>query len=101
MSEPTTATKAIEFLVELKKEVNPAVGEELDAIVEVLREDQEEIRRLRKEIIARVAGLRAVIAIKDATLAGHEAAMRLVLADCTDPGGCASCETLRARLVKP
>ncbi len=33
----TTVTQAIEFLVELKKEVNPAVGEELDAIVEVLR----------------------------------------------------------------
>ena len=45
----TTATQAIEFLVELKKEVNPAVGEELDAIVEVLREDQEEIRRLKEK----------------------------------------------------
>ena len=36
-----------------------------------------------------------------ATIEGHEAAIREVLADCTDPGGCASCEILRARLKKP
>ena len=105
----TTATQAIEFLVELKKEVNPAVGEELDAIVEVLRKDQEENRRLPAEIgqlKTKGVAMAKEIIHQIAVAEGREAAMRIAVdihqdQFCECPCCCAIHQFLRAQLAKP